>query len=273
LISDASGGNCLVLGAGAFRGLAHAGVLRALRRAGIPIHSLIGCSIGGLVAAYHAGLGFDPDRIVEKLSRLTTAGLFGLGWKLRGGRLPASVDRVVEPLLQDLSALSSLDLNRLHFGIRRLGLLALDLPSGEEIFAATGLESEVPPGEVAIGGASIPVLYPAARRRVGSRTYRMVDGGFSHSVPVERAFDPPFSAHRVLAVDLQVIPGFREWSPRRWPELAAAHGSALLHLRPRVEEIGPLFFRADQAGELVAAGEAAVDDRVRAFLTPSPAGC
>ena len=273
MTSGASGGICLVLGAGAFRGLAHAGVLRGLRRFGISVDSLIGSSIGGLVAAYHAGLGYDADQIAEKLSRLTTPCLFGLGWKLRGGRLPASIERQVDPLRADLDRLSSLDLERLHFGIRRLGLLALNLSTGEEIFAATGVDLPVAAGDVAVGGASIPILYPATRRRIGFRSYRLVDGGFSHSVPVERAFAPPFDAHRVLAVDLQVIPGFREWSPHRWENLEARHGPSLLRIRPRVEEIGPLFFRPEQAPEAVAAGEAAVDERVREFLTASPAGC
>jgi len=261
-----TGGICLVLGAGGFRGLAHAGVLGALGRHGIPIHSVIGVSIGGLVAAFYAGLGYEPGEIVGRLSLLSTPRLFALGQLLRRRSLrPFGRSPALATLREELERLKGLDLERLHFGVRGVGLLALDLFTGEEVFAHTAGDCPVPPGDVAMGGASIPGLFPWVRHEAAGRTYRLIDGGFSHSVPVERAFAPPFSADKVVAVDLQVFRGFREWRAGHWDTLRNKFGTRLVLLRPRVEEIGAILFRPGQAGELVRAGEAAVLEQVWAL--------
>ena len=272
--SSPDGGICLVLGAGGFRGLAHVGVLKALRRASVPIHSVIGVSIGALVAAFHAGLGLEPDEIAERLSRLTTSSLFALGVALRRwGPLSRRARRAVSSHLDDLEMLSSLRLDRLHFGVRRLGLLAMDLPGGEEVFAATGLPCPVPPDRIVLGGISIPGFFPTVRFRSPGKTYHLADGGFSRSVPVERAFQPPFSARRVLAVDLQVIRGLRERRGDRWRRLQSEHGDALVRLLPDVERTGTIFFRRGSGADLLRAGEEAVNGEVISRLTLSRRGC
>ena len=264
------GGLCLVLGAGAFRGLAHVGVLRALRRAGVPIHSIIGSSIGGLVAAFYAGLGLEPDEIAARLSRLTTSSLLSLGIALRDwGPLSRQARVGTRELRADLDRLQELRLDRLHFGVRRLGLLAMDLPSGEEMFAATGIPGPVPPDRIVLGGISIPGLFPLVRSSGRRRGYRLADGGFSHSVPVERAFEAPFFAGKVLAVDLQVIRGFRERRRDRWERLESKHGDSLVRLLPRVKEVGTIFFRQGQAADLLRAGEEAIDGNLLEWLAGS----
>lgn len=52
----------LALGAGAFRGLAHIGILDVLEREGIPIDRIAGTSIGALVGACYAS-GMRPDAL------------------------------------------------------------------------------------------------------------------------------------------------------------------------------------------------------------------
>lgn len=262
------GGLCLVLGAGGFRGLAHAGVLRALCRAGIPVRSIIGSSIGGLVGAFYAALGYGPERILESLARLTTPRLFAIGAALRRwGPISRRATAGARPFLEDLERLRNASLERLHFGVERLGVLALNLPGLQEVFGATGLPGPFSLHDLTLGGASLPGVFPAVRVRRPERTYRLVDGGFSHSVPVERAFEPPFSAHRVLAVDLQVIQGLRERGVDRWDRLRREYGDALIRLRPVVETAGTVFFSADQAGDLFRAGEEAVSPQVLAGIT------
>lgn len=54
----------IVLGGGFARGIAHAGVLRALRECGVPIDLIGGTSIGGIIAAEFI-LGFDYERLVQ----------------------------------------------------------------------------------------------------------------------------------------------------------------------------------------------------------------
>lgn len=258
-------GICLVLGGGAFRGFAHLGVLRGLQRLAVRIDSIVGVSIGGLVAAFHAGLGYSPGDLEHSLSGLTTSSLFHLGWCLYGGRDPDSPEPRDGTFEATLRELRRLDLDRLHFGIRRLGLLALDLFTGEEVFVASGVSSPIPAAEIAVAGASIPGLFPWVRWEHEGRTYRLVDGGFSRAVPVERALEPPFSAGRIVAVDLQVFRGARERNPRRWEDLERRHPGRVLRLLPRVDGIGTVFFRPSHAQDLIRAGEAAVLEQARAL--------
>src|SRR5206468_11413331 len=97
----------------------------------------------------------------------------------------------------------------------------------------------------------IPGLFPLVTVRVPGRTYRLADGGFSHSVPVERGYEAPFLARQVLAVDLQVLRGFRERRWDRWERLAERHSESLIRLQPRVSDIGTVFFRRGEAAALL----------------------
>jgi NTE family protein len=56
----------IAFGAGGARGFAHLGVLRALRRAAVPIDYIAGCSVGAVVATGFA-LGLDVDTIVRHM--------------------------------------------------------------------------------------------------------------------------------------------------------------------------------------------------------------
>lgn len=259
---DSGGGICLVLGAGGFRGLAHVGVLRGLQRLQIAVQSVIGVSMGGLVASFHAGLGYSPEELERRFSGLSTTAIFGLGWSLYRGGKPRSEDSTVVGVFRGiLEELRRLDLENLHFGIRSLGLLALDLSSGREVFTASGQASPVSPGAVALGGASIPGLFPWVRQEHTGGVVRLVDGGLSHSLPVERALSPPFSAAKIVVVDLQVRRGFREHDPERWSRLERQHPGRIVRLQPRVDGAGTVFFRSGHAPDLVRWGEAAVLER------------
>jgi predicted acylesterase/phospholipase RssA len=166
---------------------------------------------------------------------------------------------------RDLEELRRLNLNRLHFGIRSLGLLALDLSSGREVFAVTGESCPVQPAEVALGGASIPGLFPWVRCEHPGGVFRLVDGGLSHSLPVERALTPPFSGGKIVAVDLQVLRGFRERHPDRWLRLEREHPGRIVRLVPKVDGAGTVFFNFRKARDLVRWGEEAVLERCEAL--------
>jgi len=258
------GGLCLVLGAGGFRGLAHAGVLKELERAGVRIRSIIGCSIGGLVAVYYAGLGIGPERIAQSFVEAGAASLVAAGLALRGWGDPVSrgARHRARAILEGLARLGEIRSGRLHFGIERVGVLALDLPTGEEIFGSTGSPSRVPLPELALGGASLPILFPSVKVVTSHRTFRLVDGGLSRSVPVERAFAPPFSAGTVLAVDLRVRRGFRELRSNRWGRLEREHGDGLIRLRLPVQGTGTVTLGKGEGLALVRIGEAAVDSEI-----------
>ena len=264
-MSSGARGVCLVLGAGGFRGLAHVGVLRGLERLGVRIDALIGVSIGGLIAAFYAGLGHPSDELLRRFARLSTVSLFSLGWSLyraRGADLPS---RGPDDPRHPLRELHSLKLDHLSFGVQRMGLLALDLFTGEEIFTATGAPCCLSPDKVVLGGASIPGLFPWVRCGHEGRVYRLVDGGLSHAVPVERALAPPFEAPRIVAVDLQVRRGFRERDPHRWSRLEEEFPGRIVRIRPRVHRAGTVFFRARHVEDLVRGGEQAVVEQAGAL--------
>jgi hypothetical protein len=84
-------------------------------------------------------------------------------------------------------------------------------------------------------------------------------------LPVERALLPPFSAGRILAVDLQVRRGFRERDPHRWQQLEREHPGRIVRLTPRLDGAGSVFFRPGKAADLVRWGEQAVLERSEAL--------
>jgi len=49
----------LVLGSGSSRGWAHIGAIEALEEAGVPIHAIVGCSVGSYIGAIFASGGLD----------------------------------------------------------------------------------------------------------------------------------------------------------------------------------------------------------------------
>lgn len=61
----------LALGGGAAKGLAHIGVLKVLKKAGIKFHNIAGTSIGSLIGAFYCS-GMDPhdmERLACNLDR------------------------------------------------------------------------------------------------------------------------------------------------------------------------------------------------------------
>lgn len=62
----------LALGGGGARGVSHIGVLKVLEEEGIPIHVIVGTSIGALVGGAYAS-GTPPDKIAEKVENLISS--------------------------------------------------------------------------------------------------------------------------------------------------------------------------------------------------------
>ncbi len=68
----------LALGGGAMRGMAHIGVLKVLKKAGIPIDMVAGTSAGSIVAALYAS-GYSPERIEKIALGLRACDIFDYG--------------------------------------------------------------------------------------------------------------------------------------------------------------------------------------------------
>jgi NTE family protein len=261
----------LVLGAGGVRGIAHLGVLRRLVAAGLRPDALVGCSAGALIAAFYAGAGIDAEELVEYGTAVTARHLLAYGLVLRRFRkVPSRIRERCDWFSDRLSLLDRCDVDRLSFGVRRLGLLTFDTVSRRELFIATGANHHsVTLGDAARGSAAVPLLFPARNIQRDGVRLRLIDGGVSRTLPVSSAFDPPIGARHVLAVKVSGMPGVLERSNRHFQSLKERYGDQLILLEVAVPPLRSLFYSEDQNLSLVQAGESAVTPeliaRIRAW--------
>lgn len=173
----------LALGSGSARGLAHIGVIRALREAGIEVHVVAGTSIGAVVGAFHAAgqieqvagefLAFDWKNVAALLDPIfPRAGL------IDGRKVAEFVRaRVGGRAFEDLPL--------------PLRVVATDMQTGGEVVFASGDLSTAVRASIAVPGVLTPM-------RIEGRVF--VDGGLVNPVPVSVA--RAMGADFVIAVDL-----------------------------------------------------------------------
>lgn len=199
----------IALGAGAARGWAHIGVLRALEEAGIRPHVVCGTSIGALVGAAYADERLDDlEQWVSGLTWKKVMGFFDIsfgGGLLKGARVTSFLRQRFPD--KDISKLA-----------RPFGAVATDLQSGRELWLREGSVSEAVRASLALPGLFRPWL------RDGRL---LVDGALVNPVPVSlcRALGASF----VIAVDLS--------SPLAGPAVANITAEKQRHYNPGVMEI------------------------------------
>jgi NTE family protein len=170
----------LALGAGSYRGYAHVGVLRGLKRIRLEPDYLAGTSIGAAVAGLYA-MGYDAEESAGFLDTLDSV--------------------FFRPTLSRRSLLSNIALAAKIREICRetriedlplpLAVVAADLGTGREIVFRRGLL-----WLAVLGSSSIPGIHPA----VGIGPYTTVDGGIVNPVPSSAA--TAMGADKVVAVRL-----------------------------------------------------------------------
>ena len=179
----------LVLGAGAARGFAHVGVIKALEAQGIRPDIVVGSSAGSVIAALLASgaTGNELNRLALNLDEATIAD-WGLpfagrfGGLIKGDALQNMVNREVQN--------KSIEQMRIP-----LGIVATDLQSGKGILFRTGNI-----GLAVRASCSVPgVFQPAV---ISGREY--VDGGLVAPVPVSYARQ--MGATVVIAVNISSEP-------------------------------------------------------------------
>jgi len=173
----------LALGSGSARGLAHLGVIRAIRDAGIEVDFIAGTSMGALIGAIHAA---------GKLDELE-ATFLTFDWKRT-----ASFFDVVLPKSGLLDGARVSELVRAHIHADSIEALpkpfaavATDIVSGEEVVIRSGDVIEAVRASLSVPGIFTPV-------RSNGRI--LVDGGITNPVPVSVA--RAMGADIVIAVDL-----------------------------------------------------------------------
>jgi NTE family protein len=172
----------LALAGGFARGIAHIGVLRAFRDAGIPIDCIAGTSVGALIGAgYCAGVSLER---MEEIGRATTFADFGR-WTPSWLGL-ATNQRMEKYLARMTPATTFAELKT------PLAISATDINEGVTIYYLNGALAPPLRASCAYPGLFVPIQYEG-------RT--LVDGFLTAPVPVEGALIQ--GADIVIAVYLE----------------------------------------------------------------------
>ncbi len=172
----------LVLGAGSSKGFAHIGVLKILESNKIPIHMIVGTSVGSLVGSLYS-YGMDAFSL-QKLAISVNQGdivdslLIPSNGFIKGEKLEEFINRWVK----------NVPIEKLKIPFYAV---ATDLEKGQEIVFAKGNTGTAVRASCSIPGVFRPV-------RISDRVY--VDGGVVSPVAVEAA--RRHGADVVIAVDV-----------------------------------------------------------------------
>lgn len=231
----------LVLGGGFARGLAHLGVIRALKEIGIPVDAVGGASMGAMVGAQWVS-GWEPDRIIADTSRgladsFDDMTLPFLAFK-RGGKYSRLVrgffgESCIEDLWLPYFCVSA-NLNRAELAVHTRGRVA------DAVLASTRAPGIFPP--MVMGGE----LH--------------VDGGLINNVPVDvmRSFagegavigvdvSPPHELHEVKDYGEDVSGWDALWSRFNPTRDRRVYRPSILLVLMRVIEFGGISYRRAKA--------------------------
>ncbi|WP_421789395.1 patatin-like phospholipase family protein [Hyphobacterium sp.] len=218
---DADGADIgLVLSGGGAFANTHIGVIRVLEEEGVPVHCIVGTSMGSVVGGLYAA-GYTPDEMRAEFEaadwpQLITNTLsredlpyrekdrqdeyysdYVAGWGENGLILPSSVTtlRGLQGYYRDLldEAPPSFDFDDLPIPYRAV---ATDLGTGQAVILGEGDIVEA-----MLASMSVPGLFDP--REINGRL--LIDGGMSKQLPVDVARD--MGADIIIVVDTTVEPG------------------------------------------------------------------
>ena len=172
----------LALAGGFARGIAHIGVLRVLREAGIPIDCVAGTSVGALIGAgYCAGASMDLMQNIGALTSFADFGRWTPSW------LGLATNQRMEKYLARFSPAKTFEELKTPFSVA-----TTDINAGVSVYYSHGPLAPVIRASCAYPGLFVPIQYDG-------RT--LVDGFLTAPVPVEGAL--LLGADLVIAVYLE----------------------------------------------------------------------
>ena len=172
----------LALAGGFARGIAHIGVLRVLREAGIPIDAVAGTSVGALIgAAYCGGASLDE---MERIGTTTSFADFG---RWTPSWIGLATNQRMEKYLSRLTPAKTFEELATPFAIA-----TTDLNEGVSVYYTHGPIAPALRASCAYPGLFVPIQYEG-------RT--LVDGFLTAPVPVEGAM--LLGADIIIAVYLE----------------------------------------------------------------------
>ncbi|RAL26472.1 patatin-like phospholipase family protein [Thermoflavimicrobium daqui] len=171
----------LALGSGSARGLAHIGVLKVLKQAGVPIDFVAGSSMGGFIGVLFAN-GIDPEMMENLAIHLKRKHLLDLtvpGFGFISG------DKIKD-LIYLLTHRKNLEQLKIPTAV-----VATDLLTGEKVVFKSGSVADAVRASISIPGVFTPVIN---ERQI------LVDGGVVDRVPISTVRE--MGADIVIAVDV-----------------------------------------------------------------------
>lgn len=253
----------LALGGGGMRGACHIGVLRALKREGIPIDMISGTSMGAIVGGLYCA-----DVPLEKIEELLTSGR--LAKSMASGapvvRLPGMVcgkntEGVFagKHMVRDYTRLISKDRRTIESLNRPFSAVVVNLLDGKESALRSGDLSTA-----LQASSAVPLLCQPVRTRDGV----FVDGGVLNNLPV--AHTKELGADYVIAVEIDAAEHVDESATHTFPEVADRVMGLMLRkidnpervqasvtLRPDVNKVNFLSMRKSEIKDAVDAGDRA----------------
>jgi len=247
----------VVLSAGGLRGVAHLGVLRQLLAHGVPIDVIVGVSAGAIIAGFYAGVGLGIEDMIGDAPAFKGRHVLMHGLVLRApGMFKPFLRRFSGVIPNRLRQLDEARFDRLHHGVRGLGIVCHDMLSNQTMYFTSSEQCDVPLSAAVKGSAAVPGLIPTRAVQHGGRRVQLVDGGLSDSLPWQ------FARTRLGATHLIV-------SDCRRVADATIAGPSIVYVRPELRDQAILRSPAGTLVETVALGEAActreVIDAVRAW--------
>jgi len=171
----------LVLGAGAAKGFAHIGVIKVLEMNKVPIHMIVGTSVGSVVGSLYAS-GYDAFRLQQLSFKIAKKDIVDLvlpdNGFIKGDKLEEFINKT----------LNNTPMEKLKIPFYAV---ATDIQSGQEVVFGKGNTGQAVRASCSIPGIFRPVT-------IGDRMY--VDGGIVSSVAVDAA--RRLGADIVIAVDI-----------------------------------------------------------------------
>lgn len=191
----------LVLGGGGMRGMAHVGVLKALRTLGLEYDAIVGTSIGALVGAMAAG-GYPIEKIESLVAAVQKEDYFRLNFvkfllkgmrarsMYRGDTFRASLKRILPPIeFKDMAVPFFCNAVRLETG-------------GTVFWGTPGLD-DISLVDAVYSSCALPGIFEPYERE----GYNYMDGGMVDSVPLR--FAKTLKPDLIIAVDLSLKGTFK----------------------------------------------------------------
>lgn len=241
----------LVLSGGGLRGAGHLGVLQRLVDRNIPIDVIVGSSAGAIVAAYYAAVGLTLDELIRDAQTFRGRHLIAHSLNVR---FHQRLDRVLAKLSglipTRLGQLEHASFERLHHGIRAIGIVCHDVMTGQPRYFSTAYHRGVRMSDVVRASASIPYLFPAVATECEDEFLLLADGGISDGLPIAFAQGPLMGATHLIVSDC------------RWLSSQPPPTEQLIYIRPRLRATGTLRAPSSTLHAAVRDGAAAVTDEV-----------